>query len=242
MLYTTDFSSPTFDPGVGNWADNGGWFANDDSDSEGIGTISGTNQNAYLGKNATLNPADGSTFVEHDFNYDPTRPGRDVVQISTRMAVFDSTTGPRDTFSLQLYNSDVDLLASIVFNNADKTIKRGDGDGPNIATNVTFKRGSYFNLTIEINYRTNTWSAMMDSSTLFSNVQYNHSGVFMDLGETDFVWDSTGTTTGNNYLSLDNFSLAAVPEPGAPSLLASGAALFLLGLRRRRFHLSPTLT
>ena len=103
----------------------------------------------------------------------------------------------------------------------------------------TFTRNVWHNVSLDLNYATDTYAVVLDGSFLASNIPFcGNSGAFCTGSSTissygDGFFDSFGGISGQNDVGyIDNYSVSAVPEPASLTLIGSGL-LALAFLRRR---------
>ena len=224
VIYETDFSD--FPAGVDTIAGTNGWSATPSGDGSS-GTLSPAahpqlGQSAYVGFNP---PTDDFVGIWRPLNRDPVAEGNPVVEFSADLIIIDSTNGIYDIFSLRFYNSSIDLLATITFDNRNLNIHTWDGNGFR-DTGRNFENGPLFTLSGTINFATNTWSAKMVSSSpgsdhvpLFTDLPFHSGGHPVDLGLLLFAWqldDQTGASAGNNFMLIDNYSVSFAAQGAAP--------------------------
>ncbi len=167
----------------------------------------------------------------------------------------DSTVGAVDTIAI--YDSSVSNPSNRYIGNntttwalqfdADGNIKRGAGSGTNVG--ATWDTGKTYAFTIESDPTTETWGFNI----------FNVTDGIATASDTNIAWVSAGSLSNQNggYFtigtslnrtanvvndastaaatwSVDNISVAAIPEPSTFALLAGTLGLGLVMLRRRR--------
>ncbi len=217
-LYSTDFSSLPFVENM-EWAGRDGWFglntnnANDDFVVDNsMGGLTG-----FLGYDNGTNETLISVF--RNFFYDPVAEGNPIVTISTSLGISESTTGSSDTFQLVIYNgTSSEILGYISFDTATGKILRSDGTSI-VDTTVSYPSSGYFPVVITIDFAMNVWSLKVNGGSVFTGETFSDpgNGYDLNLGSTDFRWIPTvPTASGDNFLGVDNFAVAANPVFNAP--------------------------
>ncbi len=225
-LYATDFEAFTL--GANQLGGSRGWLtSNNSSGVTGIVTYNPTGQAGYIGFNPPPAGTD-SALAWRPLGYNPVAAGTPVLQFSVEMAILDSTTGPRDSFSFMVYNTEGEVLGGVVFNNTNQRVLRYD-----TATSHdvgAFARNTRYTLLATIDFATNRWSATLGGATLFTNQPLNATtpGPALTLGDIDAFWAITvGGSPGNNYLLFDNYRISLLPPGNTPPTISDIANLVI---------------
>lgn len=230
-LFSTDFENHVSGPD--NLAGTDSWGTNAvNSGVQGIEEIRG-NQYGYLGG---AFPSTDFIEVYQSTPYDPVAQGEPIVNISMDVAVFDSINLEYDSFYIDIYNQDIALLGSIVFDNASLGILSWDSVNELVDTGVDFANGTFQQLAFSINFATNRWSATYGSDTLFTNEVFYAGDGMLDYDSIAFTWIVADLNApGDNFIAFDNIEIsAATPEPSTYALLAGVVCLGGVLLRRRK--------
>ncbi len=230
-LYATDFES--FPAGLDQIDGVDGWTVIDPLSGNTVtGGLTGIlqgfpgqGQAGWVGYNT------GSTDVDafRPVNYSP--PSEDLAHLrfSLDLAVYDSADKLYDDFEMVLYSANGTWLGGVDFSNADLHVYRDDGGNTSAAlhdTGLTFKNGQHYVLTIDLNLWTNTWSARLDNTVLFTNQPITvEASAPLSVGDLDLYQyrNRDNATTGDNYLLFDNYRLTLLAAPEiTSSLTASG--------------------
>jgi hypothetical protein len=252
-------SSPAI-PATDGWTgshagqDRSGILAEADHAILGIGNA------AYLGGNTNpILTGSAAMFVRKTFNYNPVTAGNEVVTIRVLAGLKDSTGLTRDNFEFLIYNNNrlensslpagAFPLAGIQFDNSRinpqtsspyKAVYRYGYDTASqtvryVDTGITFVYDTLQELEIRINFRTNLWSAWLDTVPLFSDITCYIGPYARNLGSLLIQCRATTTIApGSNYLLFDDLSINAEPPDAvtAPELTFTTAA----GARLRWFQ------
>ncbi|MEZ5325071.1 MAG: hypothetical protein R3F19_08400 [Verrucomicrobiales bacterium] len=191
-LYHTDFSN--FPAGDGKLVGQDGWESTH-PDEIVHGTVDDRfqqgNRSASLGF-LVPDTSDKIISVYRPINYDPVASKTPVIEFSASVAIFDSfDTVFYDSFYISVFNSNADLLASIVFDNTEENfgIWRADGDGF-YDTSVTFEHSKLYQLRLRIDFANNRWTAALDDTELFTDAPFSNSAANLELGDFSAEWKS----------------------------------------------------
>ncbi|CAN5314260.1 hypothetical protein BH23VER1_BH23VER1_02370 [soil metagenome] len=222
-LYLQDFES--FQTGFDTLVGTDGWQGNAQGmQIHGVADVS----NAFLGQSAFIGPnlptADsGLTFVyaERPVGYDPVANGTPVVVVSIILGISDPNSPDirRDNFFVTFLNSLGEVLGRVNFDNSDTSfgIYRVQGNTATF-TGFDFVRNELHELSCQIDFATNTWTATLDGFPLFAHAPFADPGVTtLDLGTLAFDWQITHQEgsidpSGKNWLLFDDL-ITAVPTP-----------------------------
>ncbi len=212
VLYETDFES--FVVGDDNLADQDGW--NGTNVGQHVhGIVSSVNP--VLGKSGFLginSPASSIVLVNRNIDFFPNQNGSNVVKFSSTLAINRSTNGEDDYFSVVLFNQDNDLLASIVFDTFDGSIRRRDGVSGNPSEKLAkpFDYTTPFELSFRIDFAANQWTAKIDGNVIFSDRQFNGGGAALNLKTIGIAWTLFDEKApGNNWILFDHWRVESCP-------------------------------
>jgi hypothetical protein len=210
LLYRTDFEN--FVSGDNKWAGTDGWIAtNKTLGVQGIDQDviagGGLGKTAFIGFNQ---PDANLVVVLRAFKYSPKLGDLPLVRVETIIGIQDSSTlhPARDSFFVSIYNSSLEYLAGIRFDNRPNTygIWRADGANDDHDTGVIFYRGELHLLSFVINLPANLWSAELDGIPLFENAPFTATARAVDFGYLAYEWQ-LGATAATGY--GDNWMLVA---------------------------------
>ncbi len=212
--------------------------------AEASHAIPGVGNAAYIGGNtAAITTGNAAMYVRKTFNYQPVAGGNEVVTIRVLAGIKDSSGITRDDFDFLIYNNNnigslpvvAYPLAGIQFDNSQinpstlrpfQAIYRYSYDNLTGSmrytnTGVAFVYDSLQQLEIRINFRTNLWSASLDSVPLFSDIPFYTGPNTRNLGSLLVQCRASSTfAPGGNYLLFDDLGVDASPPPAvsAPDL------------------------
>ncbi len=226
VTFTSAFAAPTnvfftqFEP-VQGYSTNldligqAGWLG-DGSGGNGIvnNFIAGQGQQAYIGYSAP--DAGGDQLVAwQPLNFSPLAANQPIVKFSVLMSIEDSTNDNFDNFRWSVYNSAVDRLFSLDFDNYYTNVNYLlDGTNGLVATGVSFTPGSNYTLLVTMNFAANRWSATLDNALLATNQLITTTGAALNLGDIDAVWLVYDTNApGDNFMLFDNYRVTAEALP-----------------------------
>lgn len=234
-IYTTDFEDAV--SGVGNWGGFDGWITNaPDSPAQGIDLDliagGGLGKTAFLGYSA---PADRLTTVARAINHDSATTGVSRLTFIALMGIEDSRppNTARDDFYLSFYNASGERLAALRFDNESPTAlnsrfgiwresNRMTATGANLATQfdtlVNFVQGELFDLEVQIDIASNSWSSDIGGLPLFQQAPFTQIAD-SEPAFVSFEWlltDALPSGHGNNFLLLADFSIRSTPVGTEP--------------------------
>jgi hypothetical protein len=149
-----------------------------------------------------------------------------IVKFSVQMEIIDSTNGLYDCFRWSVFNTNIDRLFTLDFDNSDLSINyRLDGTNAFVFTGQTFSSNVRYQLLITMDFARNRWSATLDNTLLLTNQLISTiPGTPMNLGDIDAIWfyrDSTAP--GNNLMVFDNYQIKREGVTGSrPELINLG--------------------
>lgn len=239
LLYQTDFETFPVGGGPNKLVGIDGWVGS------GVGTSlaagidqdvgGGTGRSAYIGFNP---PPAGTTFVSvrRPVNFSPITAARPIVEFTALIGISDSSGANtnKDRFYLTIYNSSLQALAWLSFDNTttDHFIFRYDGV-TSTNTGSFFLASTVQFLSVKINYLTNRWSASLDFAPMFIDAPFHSGSRSKDLGAVAAEWKIVNLAAGNNWMFFDDWSLSATvessPEVDVISKSAAGVSVSWLG-------------
>lgn len=228
VIYQTRFEATEGFSGRFTLAGQGGWMLFG-SGGNGIVTnyFEGYGQQAYIGAVAPSN-GDDSLSLLHPLNFKPNPQRQEVLTFSVLMAIMDSSTTNRDDFRWSAYNSKGDRLFSLDFDNnsLDVTYALDDGKGF-ISTGTQFTNSALYELTIQLNFGRNLWSASANGLSLVNAMPITtRFDTVLDLADIDAVWLPTDPArAGDNYMLFDEFKVVVETLDILPPLLESVSRL-----------------
>ena len=226
LVVATDIFSTQFESTEGYTNDvdligQGGWTG---YGSGGNGIVSnfipGEGQQAYVGFSA---PAAGEDYlaVWRPLDFNPLAAGMPIVEFSVLINIFDSANGNYDYFRWSVYNTQVDRLFSLDFDNNSLDVSYVlDGTNTLVATGMSFAPGSNYTLYVAINFAANHWSATLNNELLATNQPITTTGARLNLGDIDAEWLIADTNApGDNFMVFDNYRVTAAAPTARLELL-----------------------
>ena len=140
------------------------------------------------------------------------------------MAVIDSTNSEYDDFEWVAFNSNVDRLFTLNFDNTNLSIFYQLDDGIFVDTGFEFDNGMKYELEITMDFAANQWHATLDGMPIVEDKAITTQALVRDLADMDAAWKIREGTPGDNYLLFDNFSLVAGSNR-APEILSQPMGL-----------------
>jgi len=219
VLYQTDFSA--FSPGAGTIVGQDGWEGQPAPGPHGINsTFTGQGQSMYVG---SLPFTETTAFFWRTVNYSPLASGTPLVRFSAEFKIVDSTNGKYDDFGFQVYNSDGEYLAGVIFDNNSLGVFVSDSTAA-VAAGSVFVNDVHAHLDVEINFTTNTWTVSLGGVQLFAPRTFHAGGKSLTLGDVTTYWSAQDALNpGDNQLLIDNWSIVAYRTE--PSSIANNTAI-----------------
>ena len=139
------------------------------------------------------------------------------VRFSVSLMIIDSTNEEHDFFDWSVFNLDGEHLFSIDFDTFGRFVsyELDDGEGL-LLSDVGFEAGRVYQLGVSMDFRNNSWSALLDQNLIAENQPISSTGAPLNLGFIDAVW-FTDETPGNNAMIFDNYRITA--EPNSPPII-----------------------
>jgi hypothetical protein len=224
VALTSAFAAPTnvfftqFEPGQGystnfDLVGQGGWLGQGTGGNGIVSNyIAGQGLQAYIGF-AAPNPGEDYFVAYHPLNFNPLAAKQPIVKFSVLMSIEDSTNGNYDNFRWSVYNTQVERLFSLDFDNYSTHVSyKLDGTNVLVATGVSFAPGSNYTLLVTMNFAANRWSATLNNALLATNLPITTTGATLDVGDIDAEWLIYDINApGDNYMLFDNYRVTAEP-------------------------------
>ncbi len=234
VVYSTGFEASEGYSASADLIGQSGWLGQG-SGGNGIITnyFSGLGQQAYIGYNPP-NAGDDYLVVWHPLNLSPFPTNTPIVKFSALVAIADSSNTNYDYFQWTAYNSLVQPLFTIEFDNYSTNIWYVLGTNF-FSTGLYYSPDTAYLLQVTMDFSQNLWSASMGGVALATNQPIASAGVKLDLGDIDATWLVYDTNApGNNYMVFDNYQVTveSLPPPRATlrTLGRTSDGLFLLRL------------
>lgn len=183
-------------------------------------------QYAYIGYDAASKTADFSLL--RPINLKPVIQPLPLVRFEVSFQINDSTAMPPayDDFRWSVYNADGHRLLSLDFDNETLEVNyilddaKGGLAPPIVPTGFSFEHGLPYDLTIDLNFQRNLWSARINDLVVVPAHAITSVGAAMTLGDVDAVWViRTPGQPGDNYMIFDDYRISVLPLDGIPPTL-----------------------
>lgn len=140
-----------------------------------------------------------------------------IVHFSVSMMISGSTNNEHDFFDWSVFNLDGEHLFSLDFDTFGQFVsyELDDGEGL-LLSDVEFENDRIYDLGISMDFRNNSWSALLDQSVIAENQPISSAGAALNLEFIEAVW-FTDETPGNNVMFFDNYRITA--EPNSPPVI-----------------------
>lgn len=143
-----------------------------------------------------------------------------LIRFSVAFEVFDSTTNAPnfDDFRWSAYNTLEQRLFTVEFDNERLEINFALDDGQGFKfTGVKFNSGEIYDLTIDMNFARNRWTASIGNLVVVNSQPITTKQAKLDLNEIDAVWSLRKPgAPGDNFMVFDDYRLVATPLQEIP--------------------------
>ncbi len=213
IIYSTGF-----EPGEGyelkyTLAGQGGWLA---EGTGGNGLVENNFENlgnqAYIGFFPPEKEDEGYVNLWRPIDIPENEANR--IRFSVIMMIADMDKEQRDEFRWSIYNSETKRLASIDFDNHSREINYELDDGKGFqVTEFGFERNAVYELSIDMDFKDNHWSAFIGGETMLEKQPLTTTGAKLDLGDISAVWVIREIgKPGDNYMVFDNYKIEQLKE------------------------------
>ena len=156
-------------------------------------------------------------------NFFPLADEMPVVQFSVLMEIVNSTeaNGQSDDFRWSVYNTEDHRFFTLDFDNQSKAIHYVLDDTEEfISTGFAFTNIGPYELTIDMNFKRNLWTAALDGTVMVAGQPITTQDATLSLGDVDAVWAiRTPGNPGNNYMLFDEYRITARAANSIPARL-----------------------
>ncbi len=143
-----------------------------------------------------------------------------LLRFTVAFQIFDSTTNAPtfDDFRWSAYNTQEKRLFTLEFDNERLEINFALDDGQGFKfTGVQFRSGDIYDLTIDMNFARNRWTASIGNLVVVNSQPITTKGAKLDLNEIDAVWSLRKPgSPGDNFMAFDDYRLVATPLQEIP--------------------------
>jgi len=207
-------------------------FAGIDSDK-----VPGMGQTAALGYLGSTDPPSNAQFIRvgHKLATEPVvAGGMAIVDFYCQIGLKQSTNGHQDEIDLFVYNFDDKMLGGLAFDLAKNKVFRYDANEFNVGyidspytdtgMSLTSLYGKVMEVSMRVNYNTNTWSATVNSVQVVNNATFTKrptsgtNAAARTFGSMQARWYiATPGSAGYNWLLFDDWMISAYVEPTIPA-------------------------
>lgn len=170
-----------------------------------IGYVGGTNDLLNVFRPVALTPAGNSLPL---------------IRFTVAFQIFDSTTNAPvfDDFRWSVYNTLEQRLFTLEFDNERLEINWALDDGQGFKfTGVSFRSGDIYDLTIDMNFARNLWTASIGTLVVVNAQPITTKNAKLDLNEVDAVWSLRDPGfPGDNFMVFDDYRIVATPLAEIP--------------------------
>lgn len=196
----------------------GGWQGQLPDVGEGVaaGLLPGSSQQAFVGGVSGADKPQMLAAVSRSIAYSADPQKNAVVEIDVKQMVTDSTKGGRNIFEWVIYNQQGNLLCGLNFDNSTCKIMSRRFDNSLAETGMSFERGRAYDVRVRLDFRSNTWSAVVGDKDLASQTLAGRNQP-LNLGNIALTWRSglhqaviPGVPlAGDNRIVIDDLKITA---------------------------------
>jgi hypothetical protein len=171
-----------------------------EDDFEGLG------QQGYIGYWPP--EEDGETFTSLWRPVKGVDPEETKVTFTVLIMIIDSTNDQRDDFRWAVYNSDVQRLVTLDFDNETRNINYALDDNIFLPTGYSFEHEALYELKFVMDFASNNWSVSVGDEVLFKSKTLTTTGASLTFGDLGPLWVyRKPKTPGNNYMVFDEYKI-----------------------------------
>ncbi|MEI6607614.1 MAG: BACON domain-containing protein, partial [Verrucomicrobiota bacterium] len=190
-------------------------------------------------------PPSGTQYIRVARKVDAQPSGMPVIDFYCQIGLAQSTNGHSDDFELLVYNWDEKVLGGLTFDLSRNKLYRYDANEFNDLTNDPYTDtglslstlyGKVLEVTMRINYQTNTWTATVGGVQVVSGATFTmrstttgNSPAARTFGSLSARWYINATTTpGNNWILINDWTITnstpTIPATTSASYAANSTA------------------
>jgi len=202
-----------------------------EDDFEGLG------QQGYIGYWPP--EEDGETFTSLWRPVKGVDPEETKVTFTVLIMIIDSTNDQRDDFRWAVYNSDVQRLVTLDFDNETRNINYALDDNIFLPTGYSFEHEALYELKFVMDFASNTWTVFVGDQSIVNDKKLTTTEASLTFGDLGPLWVyRKPETPGNNYMVFDEYKItveSSDESPATPPTLAwtdwtdDGRAMLQLG-------------
>ncbi|HJN88786.1 MAG TPA: hypothetical protein QGG93_00540 [Verrucomicrobiota bacterium] len=166
----------------------------------------GLGQQGYIGFFAPTETSED--FVNLWRPVEEIKPEESKITFSVLMMIIDSTNDQRDDFRWSVYNSDVQRLVTLDFDNETRNINYSLDDDLFLPTGYSFENEALYELKFVMDFANNSWTVTVGNEALVNEKQLTTTGASLTFGDLGPLWViRKPETPGDNYMVFDEYKI-----------------------------------
>ena len=153
-----------------------------------------------------------------------------IITFSVLMMIVDSTNSQRDDFRWTVYNSDVQRMVTLDFDNETNSINYALDDDVFLPTEYGFEHDAVYELKFVMDFASNSWTVSVGEEVLVDSKKLTTTGSALTFGDLGPSWIIRNPEApGDNYMVFDEYRITAeirdeIPET-PPTLEWAGSLI-----------------
>jgi hypothetical protein len=142
------------------------------------------------------------------------------------MMIVDSTNDQRDDFRWTIYNSDVQRMVTLDFDNETNNINYALDDDVFLPTEYGFEHDAVYELKFVMDFASNSWTVTVGEEVLVDGKKLTTTGAALTFGDLGPSWIIRNPETpGDNYMVFDEYRITAEIRDEIPPTLEWAGSL-----------------
>ena len=130
------------------------------------------------------------------------------VTFTVLMMIVDSTNDQSDDFRWTVYNSEVQRLVTLDFDNETRNINYALDDNIFLPTGYSFEHEALYELKFVMDFAANMWTVFVGDQAIVNDKKLTTTGASLTFGDLGPIWVyRKPETPGNNYMVFDEYKI-----------------------------------
>ena len=130
------------------------------------------------------------------------------VTFTVLMMIVDSTNDQSDDFRWAVYNSEVQRLVTLDFDNETRNINYALDDNIFLPTGYSFEHEALYELKFVMDFAANMWTVFVGDQAIVNDKKLTTTGASLTFGDLGPLWVyRKPETPGNNYMVFDEYKI-----------------------------------
>ena len=130
------------------------------------------------------------------------------VTFTVLMMIVDSTNDQSDDFRWTVYNSEVQRLVTLDFDNETRNINYALDDNIFLPTGYSFEHEALYELKFVMDFAANMWTVFVGDQAIVNDKKLTTTGASLTFGDLGPLWVyRKPETPGNNYMVFDEYKI-----------------------------------